>query len=547
MPRPRFSEMLVTRRRQLGLSISQASQVLRLKEQVLIAFEEGDFEHIPKSGYAQGMLSSYARYLGLNPRQVVNQFSADLSDYVKSGAPLERDDDSSGYGSSPYVASRGLLPTSGGPAGDLGAFATTSQPHSRQQSTPLVNQRRYVGTLHDESERVYGYDVEEEYFSGVEQRPYTTRQPYSTQRTRAASARARARRSSDRSSYARSGSYVRDEVTTRRVAPSQYTDDLRYDDETSSYEAASTSTGRQKSRNIASTRRPNVKRRSSDTNRGRGRDVPHRSGGVLGAVIDFFSDGTHALVALIGLLVIALTFVIIFSVRSCVNNSSTEADRGTVPVTKSEQESDTKKEDALDKAVDAANDALKEEKDGEEGASGESTGTTKKTEAPKETKVVVSVESGMVSWVEILCDGESKIATTVTGPWSETYDVHESITIEVGDTTAVTVTENGTQRQFDSKTSGIGTITIQGTPEAKTTTTDANQQGNADQQNEQNDSSSNESQGNEDSKKTQHDTGEDEYLYNYNGYDIYYSADEDLYYFIDESGQRINAQDGTPV
>ena len=58
MPRPRFSEMLVTRRRQLGLSISQASQVLRLKEQVLIAFEEGDFDHIPKSGYAQGMLSS---------------------------------------------------------------------------------------------------------------------------------------------------------------------------------------------------------------------------------------------------------------------------------------------------------------------------------------------------------------------------------------------------------------------------------------------------------------------------------------------------------
>ncbi|MBQ9004771.1 MAG: helix-turn-helix domain-containing protein [Atopobiaceae bacterium] len=554
MPRPRFSEMLVTRRRQLGLSISQASQVLRLKEQVLIAFEEGDFDHIPKSGYAQGMLSSYARYLGLNPRQVVNQFSADLSDYVKSGAPRNVDDDSSGYGSSPYVASRGLLPTSGGPAGDLGAFATTSQPHSRQQSAPLVNQRRYVGSLHDETERVYGYDVEDEYYSGVEQRPYTTRQPYSTQRTRAASARARARRSSDRSSYARSGSYVRDEVTTRRVAPSQYTDDLRYDDETSSYEAASTGSGRQKSRNIASTRRPNVKRRASDTNRGRGRDVPHRRGGVVGAVIDFFSDGTHALVALIGLLAIALTFVIIFSVRSCVNNNSTEADRGTVPVTQSEQSSETeKKEDALDKAVDAANDALKEEKEGEGGSTSDTTSTTKKTETPKETKVVVSVESGMVSWVEILCDGESKIATTVTGPWSETYDVHESITIEVGDTTAVTVTENGAQRQFDSKTSGIGTITIQGTPEAKTTNTDANQQGSGEQNADQGDNASGDSnessQNNEgnNNNSSQHDTGEDEYLYNYNGYDIYYSADEDLYYFIDESGQRINAQDGTPA
>ena len=147
-------------------------------------------------------------------------------------------------------------------------------------------------------------------------------------------------------------------------------------------------------------------------------------------------------------------------------------------------------------------------------------------------------------------DGESKIATTVTGPWSETYDVHESITIEVGDTTAVTVTENGTQRQFDSKTSGIGTITIQSTPEAKTTSTDANQQGSSDDNANQGDNSSNEtSQDNENNNNnsSQHDTGEDEYLYNYNGYDIYYSSEEDLYYFFDESGQRINAQDGTPA
>ena len=52
MARPRFSEMLVNRRRQLGLSVKQASSVLRLKEEVLIAFEEGDFEAMPKSGYA---------------------------------------------------------------------------------------------------------------------------------------------------------------------------------------------------------------------------------------------------------------------------------------------------------------------------------------------------------------------------------------------------------------------------------------------------------------------------------------------------------------
>lgn len=67
MAYPRFSELLRNRRMQLGLSIEQAARVLKLKEQALIAFEEADFTSIPKSGYAQGMLSSYARYLGLNP------------------------------------------------------------------------------------------------------------------------------------------------------------------------------------------------------------------------------------------------------------------------------------------------------------------------------------------------------------------------------------------------------------------------------------------------------------------------------------------------
>ena len=78
MPRPRFSEVLVSRRHELGLSVSQASRTLKLREDVLIAFEEGDFERMPQSGYAQGMLSSYARYLGLNARELVDLFQEEL-------------------------------------------------------------------------------------------------------------------------------------------------------------------------------------------------------------------------------------------------------------------------------------------------------------------------------------------------------------------------------------------------------------------------------------------------------------------------------------
>ena len=81
MSLPRFSEALARRRRELGLSIAQASRTLKLREDVLVAFEEGDFEHMPQSGYAQGMLSSYARYLGLNAREIVDLFQEEVYQY----------------------------------------------------------------------------------------------------------------------------------------------------------------------------------------------------------------------------------------------------------------------------------------------------------------------------------------------------------------------------------------------------------------------------------------------------------------------------------
>jgi hypothetical protein len=91
--------------------------------------------------------------------------------------------------------------------------------------------------------------------------------------------------------------------------------------------------------------------------------------------------------------------------------------------------------------------------------------------ASQQTNVKVSVADGQVTWVEIQCDGESKVAETITGPWEQTYVVTSSITIQVGETSAVTVTKNDTQVQFESKASGVGSVTIQGTPAATTEAT----------------------------------------------------------------------------
>ena len=65
----------------------------------------------------------------------------------------------------------------------------------------------------------------------------------------------------------------------------------------------------------------------------------------------------------------------------------------------------------------------------------------------------------------------SKVAYSIATPWDATYTVTDSITILVSDTNAVQVTKNGETVNFDSKASGIGSVTIAGTPVATDTST----------------------------------------------------------------------------
>ena len=523
MPRPQFSEVLVARRHELGLSIRQASQILRLREDVLVAFEEGDYEHLPQSGYAQGMLSSYARYLGLNAREIVDLFQEDLYQYRHGTSSHElrrrtRDTQAgrgvAGYelpneaGSRPkaYVEYRPLLPTSGGPAGDMGAFATTAPARPRTSvplaSAPTADARsRYALT----------------YGSGTSGRPEGAH-PYNTdpssERPSASTARrrsqtARRRRQDDsgsrllnegQRSYAQGRDdarenmptgrlYRRDDVSTRRVRPSEYTDDLRLDGHASPYSPASTISGRRSSRNIASVERPNVRRRQGGRAVGGGRRPP-RKGGAMGVVSQFLSDPRRALFALIVLLAVVLTAILVFSVSSCVSGKTQAPSTGQlVPVGTTGQQGSATTDDDEDATVDDEPsqdaDADPVETPTEEDTTGDdATGTSEgdasdpaedgendgeaaandEDEAPKETLVKVAVSRGEVVWVEITSDGVSEVAQGITGPWEQTYNVHDSITVQVDNPDAVTVTENGERRDFSSRAGGLGSVTIEGTP-----------------------------------------------------------------------------------
>lgn len=486
MARMRFNEMLAERRRELGISLAQVSSILKLKEQVLIAFENADFEHIPQSGYAQGMLSSYARYLGLPAREIVDLFQEDMFEWQHGSLSHElrqrtRDNAAgrgiAGYnvlnesGSRPkaYVEYRGLLPTAGGPAGDMGDFSTVSPARSRQGDSYGENSYTSRDYAPNSLGSSMGARARSRYSSRSAQEPadrllrQNLHQPDapSNHRTQiGASSRMRMR--------------SRDAVTSRGV-PAEYRDDMRFDDRARSYESASTQQGRLNSRNISQVQRPNITRQPRNTNARRYQNsrAPQNQG-LLGLINQFLSDPRNRMF-LIGLVLVgSLVAITIFGVSSCISAKAGSAPSKTVAVNSAES-TDTTDDSAEEEKQETA--TTKTNTDGSQTSSKSSDdkdATVTEETAKKPTQVSVSVASGQVSWVEITLDGKSVVADTITGSWSQTYSVTDSITISVGNPTVVTVTKDGESQSFTSKTTGVGSITIKGNgvKEDGTTTTD---------------------------------------------------------------------------
>ena len=273
--------------------------------------------------------------------------------------------------------------------------------------------------------------------------------------------------------------YQRDDVSTRSVRRGEYRDDLRYDGVASPYERASTISGRRSSRNIASVERPNVRRRQPSERsgaQGGRRRQPARRGGVAGFVDAFLSDRRRALLLLLLVLAAVLTLILVFSVKSCTGSAqSAQTGSKTVNVTTAQGSGQDSSQgsgsgsDASSSASDSKQDQAASDASGSgstatgDAASGDQA-QADAAATPERTVVQVSLASGEASWVEVTVDGKSVVADNLTGAWSQTYTVTDSIAIQVSNVDAVTVTNNGKKVDFSSKTSGVGTLTIKGTP-----------------------------------------------------------------------------------
>jgi cytoskeletal protein RodZ len=81
-----FGELLKSEREKRQETLDHIAYELKIRRTVLESFEQMRFEEFPPEGYTQGMISSYARYLGLDPVEVLEDYRRELGAYERKRA-----------------------------------------------------------------------------------------------------------------------------------------------------------------------------------------------------------------------------------------------------------------------------------------------------------------------------------------------------------------------------------------------------------------------------------------------------------------------------
>lgn len=408
-----FGEMLLERRRQMGASIQQVANVIKIRPQIIEYFETENFAAMPPRGYSQGIIASYARFLGLNPREVVDAYFDALHEYERNGsggrAGRFQDAAADANPRSSNAAGRYMMVNSvpasrygqrPPQAGYVSEFSSAHEPVSASRLRPVntADSRRrpsqggYDSTLRSRTRRPDGY-------------------PASDQRD----PRAHASRSQDGRPY-------RDPRGPRGTYPDQ---------------------------------RPVRRAPGGQPPRGgAGRGRAPRGGSrppQQGPDMKFL-----AIMALGILILIALVMVLL---RGCAPKPEAAGSASSTPSAQKADSKDTP-EDSTD--VDEDGSSTDEGDDADEASSSEDkTDKSSKDEEPKETIVKVKLkEKGAVAWIEVKLDGKIVLGKQVVGPFEEEFKVETQIDITTNTPSAVAIYKNGDKVRYDTKVSGVGKVSI---------------------------------------------------------------------------------------
>ena len=463
----RFGDMLLEQRRRMGLSIQQVANTIKIRPQIIEFFETGNFASMPPRGYAQGMISSYARFLGLNPREVVNAYFDDLMAYERETSQQGgRFQDAAGYVNSRSSVDNGRFlmvqggrstrygqrPQQAGYITETGSGEEIRSQRDRFRSTPAPEERALPAARGVARDPRAGYGdggYSDRGYRGVSSgRP---RGGYADADTTQVTPRLRSQSQtfSQRSSAPRSGQ--RNYQSRGELAP------------------------RSGQRNM---QRQGSYRGRSDNNRGRmpqgtGRGGSNRGRGGGRAPQNNGLD-PRIVYAGIGAVALLLIVLIVVLLRGC-GSSAPESTPETPVATKTTTKKSSKKTESVDEDTDETAD---------ESTDSDAAKTTAKKEENEATKVKISVAKGKTAWIEVKVDGKSVYGAQATGPFEQEYTPESSIEITTSKPSDVTVTKNGEKVRYDTKTSGVARVTIT-VPKKETTdskdgeTTDGNDDANS--------------------------------------------------------------------
>ncbi len=445
----RFGDMLLEQRRRMGLSIQQVANTIKIRPQIIEFFENGNFASMPPRGYAQGMISSYARFLGLNPREVVNAYFDDLMAYERETSQQGgRFQDAAGYVNSRSSVDNGRFlmvqggrstrygqrPQQAGYITETGSGEEIRSQRDRFRSTPMPDDRALPaarglardpragygdGGYSGRSYRSASMDRSRGGYADADTTQVTPRlrsqsQPYGQ---RGSASRSGQSRSGQRSYQGRGGLEPRSgqrggqRTTTYRGRP----DNGR---------------GRAPQNDLR-----------SGSGRGRGSRAPQNNG--LDPRIVYAGIGAVALLLIV---------LIVVLLRGC-GSSAPQTTPETPAATKTTNKKSSKKTETTDE--DESTD-----EDTDESTDAETTKTSSKKTENEETKVKVSVAKGKTAWIEVKVDGKSVYGAQATGPFEQEYTPESSIEITTSKPSDVTVTKNGEKVRYDTKTSGVARVTI---------------------------------------------------------------------------------------
>lgn len=422
----RFGEMLLNRRRELGMSIQQVANVIKIRPQIIEFFETGNFASMPPRGYAQGMIASYARYLGLNPREVVNAYFDELYVFERSG---------SAAGSRFTEGATDPVPRSMSTSGRY-LMVDPAPPSSRFAQRPPQ-----AGYVSDSSSghvpmRVAGNERRAANLppAGGQRRSLRPAEGY-RQRPEGAGA--------PRSGDGRT-------LLMRRPAGGGYPE-------------------RRQRPGSAGSGYADRRARPGSVGRGRGSSAGYRAGSSprrAGAVSGMLGDPRMMLVAL-AVIALLLVIVVFLLVRSCSAPASSGTDAvQSAQVSSGSSDSGSSSSDSSDDASSSdssASDAAGSST-GSSSASGSSStdasGTSADDDEATQTVVRVTLDEGKSSWIEIRVDGEYVYQGQTAGPFEQEFTPTQSVEITVDHPNDVSVLENGESVDWDTKTSGVGRVTI---------------------------------------------------------------------------------------